>query len=47
MPLWHHRVSFYEGGKLASTLDLCFVCGHVSWDATELALARQHLAVQR
>ena len=31
----HHTVMFYAGGKLESTMDICFECGQVKWDATD------------
>lgn len=30
----HHTVMFYAGGKLESTMDICFQCGQVKWSAT-------------
>ena len=36
IPLWHHTVRFYEQGNLASTMRICFVCGHVDWDGSEV-----------
>ncbi len=31
----HHSIRFYAGGKLTSTMDICFKCGQVEWDATK------------
>ena len=30
----HHTIRFYAGDKLKSTMDICFQCGQVEWDAT-------------
>jgi hypothetical protein len=31
----HHSVSFYSRGEILSTMEICFVCGQLSWDATK------------
>ena len=31
----HHTVQFYLDGKLSSTMEICFQCGQVEWDATK------------
>lgn len=30
----HHTVRFYAASKLISTMEICFECGQVKWDAT-------------
>lgn len=31
----HHTVSFFDGDKLVSRLDICFVCGAEKWNGTK------------
>ncbi|SFK34729.1 hypothetical protein [Lysobacter sp. cf310] len=33
----HHTLRFYAGGELVSTMEICFKCAQVKWDATDLA----------
>ena len=33
----HHTVRFYSGVALKSTMQICFYCGAIDWDATRLA----------
>lgn len=40
IPLWHHTVRFYENGHLASTMKICFVCGHLDWDGIKVTRPR-------
>jgi len=35
MPEIHHTVRFYGKGAVASTMEICFTCDHVFWDAME------------
>ena len=30
----HHSVLFYAGGKLSSTMEICFECGQVEWSGS-------------
>lgn len=30
----HHTIEFYGGGKLQSTMQICFQCADIEWDAT-------------
>lgn len=32
----HHTLRFYAEGELVSTMDICFKCSQVKWDATDL-----------
>lgn len=31
----HHTVTFFADGKLISSMEICFQCGQVEWDATK------------
>jgi hypothetical protein len=35
IPEFHHTVRFFEGGALKSTLQICFQCSQVEWDAIQ------------
>lgn len=30
----HHRIDFYKFGKLSSSMEICFHCADIEWDAT-------------
>jgi hypothetical protein len=30
----HHRIEFYKSGKLSSSMEICFHCADIEWDAT-------------
>jgi len=31
----HHTIRFYSGSALLSTMNICFRCGEIEWDATQ------------
>ncbi len=31
----HHRIEFYKSGKLSSSMEICFHCSDIEWDATK------------
>jgi hypothetical protein len=33
----HHRIDFFAGGKLASSMEICFECGQVEWNRSKSA----------